>query len=95
MGLQVDRAAIRHFLDAIAHPERFDADEPGILIRRRLVEGRNDPARRLTALTLFALCVKALNDTIAGTRSEAYVWHDIARNPRSGVRSRGWWATPD
>ncbi|MFZ0015893.1 MAG: hypothetical protein WAL10_01030, partial [Acetobacteraceae bacterium] len=66
MGLQVDRTAIRHFLDAIAHPERFDADEPGILIRRRLVEGRNDPARRLTAVTLFALCVKALNDTTAG-----------------------------
>ncbi len=84
MGLQVDRTAIRHFLDAIAHPERFDADEPGILIRRRLVEGRNDPARRLTAVTLFALCVKALNDTTAGTRSEAYVWHDIARDPRSG-----------
>ncbi|MFZ0018427.1 MAG: hypothetical protein WAL10_13945, partial [Acetobacteraceae bacterium] len=26
----------------------------------------------------------ALNDTTAGTRSEAYVWHDIARDPRSG-----------
>ena len=43
MGLQVDRTAIRRFLDAIAHPERFKADEPGVMIRRRLVEGRADP----------------------------------------------------
>src|SRR3984885_7848647 len=84
MGLQVDRTAIRHFLDAIAHPERFDADEPGILIRRRLVEGRNDPARRLTAVTLFALCVKALNDTIHGTHSDTYLWTDINQQGRSG-----------
>ena len=84
MGLQVDRGAIRHFLDAIAHPERFDANEPGVLIRRRLVESRTDPALRLPAVTLFAICIKALNDTIAGSRSETYVWHDIARNPRSG-----------
>lgn len=84
MGLQVDRSALRHFLDSIAHPERFDASEPGVLIRRRLVEGRNDPALRLTAATLFAICIKALNDTMAGARSETYVWQDIARNPRTG-----------
>ena len=84
MGLQVDRTAIRHFLDAIAHPDRFDADEPGVMVRRRLAEGRADPARRLPSVTLFALCIKALNDTLAGTRSEAYVWHDIARNRRTG-----------
>jgi hypothetical protein len=84
MGLQVDRTAIRRFLDAIAHPERFTADEPGIMIRRRLVEGRADPARRLPVVTLFALCVKALNDTIQGTRSDTYVWSDIARQARSG-----------
>jgi hypothetical protein len=84
MGLRIDRAAIRHFLDTIAHPERFDAAEPGVLIRRRLVEGRTDPALRLTSVTLFAICIKALNDTIAGTRSETYTWHDIARNPRLG-----------
>jgi hypothetical protein len=84
MGLQVDRAAIRRFLDAIAHPERFDADEPGVMIRRRLTEGRADPARRLPSATLFAMCVKALNDTLAGTRSETYIWQDIARNQRTG-----------
>jgi hypothetical protein len=84
MGLQVDRTALRHFLDAIAHPERFDPGEPGVLIRRRLVEGRDDPALRLTAVTVFAICIKALNDTMAGTRSETYLWQDIARNQRTG-----------
>jgi len=84
MGLQVDRTAIRRLLDAIAHPERFDADEPGVMIRRRLAEGRSDPTRRVPAVTAFALCVKAFNDTVAGTRSDAYVWQDIARNRRSG-----------
>ncbi|MBV9829007.1 MAG: hypothetical protein JO001_25585 [Alphaproteobacteria bacterium] len=74
MGLQIDRVAIRRFLDAIAHPDRFAADEPGAMIRRRLIEGREDRARRPTANVLFALCIKALNDTIAGTRSDAYVW---------------------
>ena len=84
MGLQVDRTAIRRFLDAIAHPDRFEADEPGVMVRRRLAEGRADPARRLPSVTLFALCIKALNDTLAGTRSDAYAWQDIARNKRTG-----------
>ena len=76
MGLQADRSAIRRFLDAIAHPERFRADEPGVMIRRRLVEGRADPARRVPVMTLFALCIKALNDTIHGTHSDTYIWTD-------------------
>jgi hypothetical protein len=74
MGMQADRTAIRRFLDAIAHPERFEADEPGVMIRRRLVEGRADRARRLPSIALLAICIKALNDTIAGSRSDAYVW---------------------
>jgi hypothetical protein len=74
MGLQADRTAIRRFLDAIAHPERFDAGEPGVMIRRRLVEGQADRAHRLAAISVFALCIKGLNDTMAGTRSAAYVW---------------------
>lgn len=74
MGLQSDRTAIRRFLDAIVHPERFDANEPGVMIRRRLVEGRADRAVRLHATALFAVCIKALNDTISGRRSDAYTW---------------------
>jgi hypothetical protein len=84
MGLQADRSAIRRFLDAIAHPERFGADEPGVMIRRRLVEGRADPARRVPVTTLFALCIKALNDTIQGTHSDAYIWTDINQPGRTG-----------
>jgi hypothetical protein len=82
MGSQVDRSAIRRFLDAIAHPERFSAGEPGVMIRRRLLEGRADPALRLPVITLFALCVKALNDTVLGRRSDAYIWSDTARQTR-------------
>lgn len=83
MGLQADRAAIRRFLDAIAHPDRFSADEPGVMIRRRLVESRDDRARRLPALTLFALCILALNDTIQGTHSDAYVWNPSGRHGKA------------
>jgi hypothetical protein len=75
IGLQADRAAIRRFLDAIAHPDRFAADEPGVMIRRRLIEGREDRARRPTAASLFAICIKALNDTMLDTRSDTYVWN--------------------
>ena len=75
MGLQADRTAIRKLLDAIAHPDRFAADEPGAMIRRRLIESRQDRARRPTSVSLFAICIKALNDTIAGSRSDAYVWN--------------------
>lgn len=83
MGLQADRSAVRRFLDAIAHPERFQANEPGVMIRRRLIESRADPARRLPVVTLFALCVKALNDTIQGTHSDTYVWTDAGQPGRS------------
>jgi hypothetical protein len=82
MGLQADRAAIRRFLDAIAHPERFSADEPGVMIRRRLLEGRVDAARRIPVITLFALCVKALNDTILNTRNDTYAWAASAQSGR-------------
>ncbi|HQT76103.1 MAG TPA: hypothetical protein PLD10_03540 [Rhodopila sp.] len=74
MGLQADRTAIRRFLDAIAHPERFEANEPGVMIRRRLIEGRSDRAVRPHATALFAVCIKALNDTMTGKRSDAYTW---------------------
>ena len=84
MGLQADRTAIRRFLDAIAHPERFSADEPGVMIRRRLIEGRTDPARRVPVIALFAMCIKALNDTIHGGHSDAYLWTDISHPSRPG-----------
>ena len=93
MGLQVDRAAIRRFLDAIAHPERFAADEPGVMVRRRLVEGRADRVHRLPAVSLFAICIKALHDTILGSRSETYVWSPAprqARNPEEFPRLHGY-----
>jgi hypothetical protein len=83
MGLQADRTALRRFLDAIAHPERFAADEPGVMIRRRLLEGREDRARKLTAASLFAICIKALNDTILGARSDTYVWNPANRQTRT------------
>lgn len=83
MGLQTDRTAIRRFLDAIAHPERFDANEPGVMIRRRLVEGRSDRAVRLNATALFAVCIKAINDTMSGRRSDAYTWTMPSANPRN------------
>jgi len=83
MGLQADRTAIRRFLDAIAHPERFDANEPGAMIRRRLVEARQDRARRPSSVSLFALCIKALNDTISNNRSEAYVWNPGNRQTKA------------
>jgi hypothetical protein len=93
MGLQADRSAIRRFLDAIAHPERFAADEPGVMIRRRLMEGRADRVHRLPAISLFAICVKALNDTMEGARSETYVWNPAsrqARNPEEFPRLAGY-----
>jgi hypothetical protein len=83
MGLRSDRTAIRRFLDAIAHPERFAADEPGAMIRRKLVESRQDRARRLTSLSLFAICIKAMNDTILGNRSDAYVWNPPSRQNKT------------
>jgi hypothetical protein len=83
MGLQADRTAIRRFLDAIAHPDRFAADEPGVMIRRRLIESRDDASRRLTSVSLFALCVKALNDTMSGARSDTYTWNPVGRTARA------------
>ncbi len=82
MGLQADPAALARLFDAIAHPERYQADEPGVAIQRRLVEGRADRALRLNAAALFAVCIKALNDTMSGARARAYVWSDGARNPK-------------
>lgn len=79
MGLRSARTALRRFLDAIATPERFAADEPGVMIRRRLLEGRSDRALRLPALVLLALCIKALDDTISGARRETYLWNPARR----------------
>jgi hypothetical protein len=83
MGLQADRTAIRRFLDAIAHPERFAADEPGVMLRRRMIESRDDRSLRLPAITLFALCIKALNDTMSGHRSDTYTWSPVGRQTRT------------
>ncbi len=82
MGLQTNPAALARLYDAIAHPERYEADEPGVAIQRRLVEGRADRSLRLNAAALFAVCIKALNDTVAGSPARAYIWADAARNPK-------------
>lgn len=84
IGLQAAPDAIRRFLDAVAQPESFAADEPGAMIRRRLLEGRADRAHRLAPTALFAVCIKALNDTISGARSDAYAWSDVLRHPKTG-----------
>ena len=84
IGLRLDRTAIRRFLDAIAHPERFAADEPGVVVRRRLLEARADPARRIPVIALFAMCIKALGDTVHGSRSDTYIWTDLNQQTRTG-----------
>jgi hypothetical protein len=53
---------------------------------------------RLPAISLFAICTKALNDTIAGTRSETYVWNPHsrqARNPEEFPRLAGYTGLTD
>lgn len=84
MGFRVDKAATRRFLDAVAHPEKHSPMEPGARIRDLIDITRGDPATRLKPVTLFALCIKALNATISGEHQRAYTWIDKTANPTKG-----------
>lgn len=84
MGFRVDKAATRRFLDAIAYPERYDPLEPGARVRDLIDITRGDPATRLKPATLLAICIKALNATIAGERHRLYNWIDKTTNSVKG-----------
>jgi len=84
MGFRVDKAATRRFLDAVAHPEKHSPMEPGARIRDLIDITRGDPATRLKPVTLFALCIKALNATMSGEHQRAYTWIDKTANPTKG-----------
>lgn len=84
MGFRVDKAATRRFLDAIAWPEKYAPMEPGARIRDLIDITRGDPATRLKPVTLFAVCIKALNATISGEHQRAYTWLDKTANPTKG-----------
>jgi hypothetical protein len=84
MGFHVDKAATRRFLDAIAWPEKYQPMEPGARIRDLIDITRGDPATRLKPVTLFAICIKALNATIRGEAQRSYTWIDPTANPTKG-----------
>jgi len=84
MGFRVDKAATRRFLDAIAWPEKYSPMEPGARIRDLIDITRGDPATRLKPVTLFALCIKALNATFTGEHQRSYTWIDKTANPTKG-----------
>jgi hypothetical protein len=84
MGFHVDKAATRRFLDAIAWPEKYQPMEPGARIRDLIDITRGDPATRLKPVTLFAICIKALNATIRGEAQRSYTWIDRTANPTKG-----------
>jgi hypothetical protein len=75
MGLQVDSASLRRFLDAVAYPDRFGPTEPGTVIRNMLESERGRP-KRASSAELFAICIKALGATITPplTPSAFYRW---------------------
>ncbi len=84
MGFRVDKTATRRFLDAIAWPEKHSPMEPGARIRDLIDITRGDPATRLKPVTLFALCIKALNATIIDEPQRSYTWIDRTANPTKG-----------
>jgi hypothetical protein len=84
MGFRVDKASTRRFLDAIAHPDRFESQEPGARIRDLIDITRGDPTTRLKPATLLAICIKALNATMSGERKRSYSWIDKLVNPTKG-----------
>ncbi|WBV45528.1 ParB/RepB/Spo0J family partition protein [Pseudoroseomonas cervicalis] len=84
MGFRVDKAATRRFLDAVAWPEKYAPLEPGARIRDLIELTRGDPATRLKPVTLFALCIKALNATLAGETPRSFAWIDRSANPTKG-----------
>jgi hypothetical protein len=84
MGFRVDKAATRRFLDAIANPEKYTPMEPGARVRDLIDITRGDPTTRLKPVTLFAVCIKALNATFSGEHLRSYAWLDKSVNPTKG-----------
>lgn len=84
MGLRVDAKATLRFLDAIADPESYSPMEPGARVRDLIDITRGDPATRLKPVTLFAVCIKALNATFSGQHLRSYTWLDKTANPTKG-----------
>jgi hypothetical protein len=84
MGLRAAPEATRNFLDAIANPENYSPMEPGARVRDLIDITRGDPTTRLKPVTLFAVCIKALNATISGQHQRSYTWIDPTANPTKG-----------
>lgn len=84
MGFRVDKAVTRRFLDAVAHPDRYDPLEPGARVRDLIELTRGDPATRLKPTTLFAICIKAMNAALSDTPQRSYAWLDRSVNPTRG-----------
>jgi hypothetical protein len=84
MGLRTDPEATRRFLDAVANPENYAPMEPGARVRDLIDITRGDPITRLKPVTLFAVCIKALNATISGQHQRSYTWIDPTANPTKG-----------
>jgi hypothetical protein len=84
MGLRVDADATLRFLDAIADPERYSPMEPGARVRDLIDITRGDPTTRMKPVTLFAVCIKALNATFSGRHLRSYTWLDKTANPTKG-----------
>lgn len=84
MGLRAAPEATRTFLDAIAQPENYSPMEPGARVRDLIDITRGDPTTRLKPVTLFAVCIKALNATISGQHQRSYTWIDPTANPTKG-----------
>jgi hypothetical protein len=84
MGLRTAPEAIRRFIDAIANPENYAPMEPGARVRDLIDITRGDPTTRLKPVTLFAVCIKALNATISGQHQRSYTWIDPTANPTKG-----------
>jgi hypothetical protein len=84
MGFRVDKTATRRFLDAIANPEKYTPMEPGARVRDLIDITRGDPTTRLKPVTLFAVCINALNATFSGEHLRSYAWLDKSVNPTKG-----------
>lgn len=84
MGLRTNPDATQRFIDAIANPERYSPMEPGARVRDLIDITRGDPTTRLKPVTLFAVCIKALNATISGQHQRSYTWIDPTANPTKG-----------
>jgi hypothetical protein len=58
--------------------------EPGARVRDLIDITRGDPATRMKPVTLFAVCIKALNATFSGRHLRSYTWLDKTANPTKG-----------